>query len=136
MTETVPGIEGLVALPSPFAARETLDRFEACVRRKGLLVFARIDHAAGAARIGKRLRPTELLIFGHPQGGTPLMETVQTLGIDLPLRALAWEDAAGQVWLGYNDPGYLARRHGLVESPAAEALSRALAALATASLEG
>jgi uncharacterized protein (DUF302 family) len=86
-----------------------------------LHVFARIDHAAGA---------TELLIFGNPQGGTPFMECAQTVGIDLPLKALAWEDAQGQVWLGYNDPAYLAQRHGVATCPAAAKLSKALARLA------
>src|SRR5712691_8707103 len=78
--------DGLVALESPRRAKETVDRLEAIVRQKGLTVFARIDHAAGAAKIGKQLRPTELLIFGSPQGGTPLMECGQTAGIDLPLK--------------------------------------------------
>jgi len=71
-----------------------------------------VDHAAGAKKIGKDLRPTELLVFGNPQGGTPLMECAQSAGIDLPLKALAWQDASGQVWLGYNDPQFLAARHG------------------------
>ena len=79
----------------------------------GLRVFARIDHAGGAERDGMRLRPTELVIFGNPKGGTPLMQDEQTAGIDLPLKVLAWEDEAGQVWLTYNDPAWLARRHGL-----------------------
>jgi uncharacterized protein (DUF302 family) len=103
--------EGLVTVKSPYSAKETADRFEAAVKQKGLNLFARIDHATGAAKIGKTLRPTEVLIFGNPQGGTPLMECVQTAGIDLPLKALVWEDKAGQVWLGYNDPAYLANRH-------------------------
>ncbi len=71
----------------------------------------RLDHAAGAKKVGKELRPTELLVFGNPQGGTPLLECAQSAGIDLPLKALAWQDASGQVWLGYNDPQFLANRH-------------------------
>ena len=104
--------DGLIALKSPYSAKDTMTRLEDAVKQRGLNVFARIDHAAGAAKIGKTLRSTEVLIFGNPQGGTPLMECEQSLGIDLPLKALVWEDAAGQVWLGYNDPAYLAQRHG------------------------
>ena len=100
------------------------------VSRLGDGVFARIDHAAGAQKVGKTLRPTELLIFGNPQGGTPLMECAQSAGIDLPLKALAWEDAQGQAWLGWNDPAWLAKRHGAESCPAVENLRKALDALA------
>ena len=99
--------DGLIDLKSPHNAKTTMDRLEAQVKERGLNVFARIDHAAGASKIGKPLRPTELLIFGNPQGGTPFMECAQTVGIDLPLKALVWDDAAGQTWLSYNDPAYL-----------------------------
>jgi uncharacterized protein (DUF302 family) len=78
-----------------------------------MTVFARIDHAAGAAAVGLSLRPTELLIFGNAKGGTPLMQSTQTIGIDLPLKALVWQDASGSTWLSYNDPSWLAKRHGL-----------------------
>ena len=121
--------DGLVAVKSSYSAKETMNRLEASVTQRGLTVFARIDHAAGAAKIGKTLRPTELLIFGNPQGGTPLMECEQTAGIDLPLKALAWEDAAAQVWVGYNDPAYLAQRHGAASCPAVENLRKALSSL-------
>jgi uncharacterized protein (DUF302 family) len=104
--------DGLVTLASPHSAAVTMGRLEAVVKERGLNVFARIDHAAGAAKIGKTLRPTELLIFGNPQGGTPLMECAQTAGIDLPLKALVWEDAAGKTMLSYNAPDFLAKRHG------------------------
>jgi uncharacterized protein (DUF302 family) len=124
------GADGLITLKSPHAAKVTMDRLEAAVKQKGLNVFARIDHAAGAAKIGKKLRATELLIFGNPQGGTPLMECGQTLGIDLPLKALVWQDEAGQVWLGYNDPAYLAVRHGVAQCPVVEGLKKALATFA------
>jgi uncharacterized protein (DUF302 family) len=107
--------DGLVTARSSHPAKETMDRFEAAAKARGLNVFLRLDHAAGAQKIGKSLRPTELLIFGNPQGGTPLMECSQSLGIDLPLKALVWRDASGQVWLGYNDPQYLAQRHGVAE---------------------
>ena len=94
-------------------------------------VFLRVDHAAGAKKIGRDLRPTELLVFGNPQGGTPLMECAQSAGIDLPLKALAWQDASGQVWLGYNDPQFIARRHeGKDCGPVAQNLAKALAGLA------
>ena len=94
---------------------ETIDRLVETVTAAGMRVFARIDHAAGAAEVGMELRPTEVVLFGHPRGGTPLMQDRQTAGIDLPLKALAWEDEHGAVWLTTNDPQWLARRHGLGE---------------------
>jgi uncharacterized protein (DUF302 family) len=126
--------DGLIAVKSSFTVKETINRLEENVKQHGLNVLARIDHAAGAAKIGKTLRPTELLIFGNPQGGTPFMECAQTVGIDLPLKALAWEDAQGQVWLGYNDPAYLAQRHGVATCPAAAKLSKALTGLVQATI--
>jgi len=123
--------EGLVSVKSPHGVKETLDRFETAARARGLNIFLRVDHAAGAKKIGKELRATELLVFGNPQGGTPLMECAQSAGIDLPLKALAWQDAAGQVWLGYNDPKFLASRHGAGDcSPVVANLAKALAGLA------
>src|SRR5271170_5455991 len=95
---------GLMALPSARDAKETMDRLAAEVTSKGMTVFARIDHAAGAKEAGMPLRPTALLIFGNAGGGTPLMQANQTIGIDLPLKALVWEDASGKVWLTYNEP--------------------------------
>ncbi|WP_240538296.1 DUF302 domain-containing protein [Rhodoferax sp. PAMC 29310] len=124
--------DGLIALKSPVDAKTTMDRVEAQAKQRGLNIFARIDHAAGAAKIGKTLRPTEVLIFGNPQGGTPFMECAQTMGIDLPLKALVWEDAAGQVWLGYNDPAYLAQRHTVPECAVAGNIAKALAGIAQA----
>ena len=126
--------DGLVAVKSPHSARETMNRLEEAVKQRGLTVFARIDHAAGAGKIGKTLRPTELLIFGNPQGGTPFMECQQTVGIDLPLKALVWEDASAQVWLGYNDPAFLAQRHGAAACPVVENLRKALAGLVEAGI--
>ena len=128
------GADGLIAMKSPFTAKETMNRFEENAKQRGLNVFARIDHAAGAAKIGKTLRPTEVLIFGNPQGGTPLVECAQSVGIDLPLKALVWEDAQGQVWLGYNDPAYLAQRHSVAQCPAVGVLSGALSGLAEATV--
>jgi len=128
------GADGLIAVKSPFAAKETMDRFEANAQKRGLNIFARIDHAAGAVKIGKTLRPTEVLIFGNPQGGTPFMECEQSVGIDLPLKALVWQDAQGQVWLGYNDPAYIAKRHGASRCPSVEGLRKALSGLAEATV--
>ncbi|GAB2499861.1 DUF302 domain-containing protein [Arenimonas alkanexedens] len=125
--------DGLLALKSPRPAQETMDRTERAVTTRGLKVFARIDHAAGAATIGQQLRPTELLIFGDPKGGTPLMACGQSAGIDLPLKALVWEDASGQVWLGYNDPAYLVERHHIADCAAAvaENIGKSLHSLAS-----
>src|SRR5499427_3623809 len=126
--------DGLISIASSFGAKETTDRLEAEVKAKGMTVFARIDHAAGAAEVGLPLRPTEVLIFGAAKGGTPLMQAVQTIGIDLPLKALVWQDASGVTWLSYNDPGWLAKRHGLGSEVAAavNGMTAALAAVAKA----
>ncbi len=118
-------VPGLTTIKSGHPARETMDRLAAAVKAKGLTVFARIDHAEGAAAVGLSLRPTELLIFGNAKGGTPLMEAAQTIGIDLPLKALAWQDASGETWLSWNDPSWLAARHDL----SAEAVTGKLSAL-------
>lgn len=118
--------EGMVTLASPRSAKETMDRLEASVKEKGFAVVARVDHAAGAARVGKTLRPNELLIFGNPAGGTLLMECTQTAGIDLPLKALVWSDAAGRVMLSYNDPTYITKRHNAATCPAAAGMSTAI----------
>jgi uncharacterized protein (DUF302 family) len=125
--------DGLTTIRSSYGPKDTMERLEAAVKAKGLTVFARIDHAAGAAEVGLSLRPTELLIFGNAKGGTPLMQSKQTIGIDLPLKALVWQDEAGDTWLSYNDPSWLAKRHGLghqVEA-AVSAMTAALNALAT-----
>lgn len=123
--------DGLISVASRYSVKETIDRFEQAAKSNGQIIIARVDHTAGAQKIGKSLRPTELLIFGNPMGGTPLMECAQSAGIDLPMKALAWQDATGQVWLGYNDPRYLFRRHGIRECGAvADNLTKALASLA------
>jgi uncharacterized protein (DUF302 family) len=121
---------GLITLPSAHGAKATIDRLEADVKSKGLTVFARVDHAAGAKEVGMPLRPTELLIFGNAKGGTPLMQAYQTVGIDLPLKALAWEDADGKAWLSYNDPEWLVARHGATGG-LAEVIQRLSTLLAT-----
>jgi uncharacterized protein (DUF302 family) len=122
---------GLITVASKWSVGETLDRLTAALTEAGLRVFARIDHARGAEEAGLALRPTELLIFGHPRGGTPLMQDRQTAGIDLPVKALAWEDEEGQVWLTYNEAAWLATRHGLGASSknAVEAIETGLATL-------
>ena len=104
---------GLICLKSTFSVKESVDRLVHLVESKGLTVFCRIDHAANAVAAGLQLRPTEVVIFGNGKGGTPLMQATQTIGIDLPLKALAWQDAGGQTWLGYNDPVWLVERHGI-----------------------
>jgi uncharacterized protein (DUF302 family) len=110
-----------------------MDRLEAAVKANGMTVFARIDHSAGASAAGLSLNPTEVLIFGNAKGGTPLMQSVQTIAIDLPLKALVWQDASGDTWLSYNDPEWLAKRHGLTgaEAPVGN-LTAALDAVAKA----
>ncbi len=105
--------DGLVTLASAHSVKTTVDRLENTLKKKGLTVFARIDHAAGARKVDKPLPPTELLIFGNPKVGTPLVQCARTMAIDLPQKALVWEDKAGKVWLAYNDPLYLAARHGM-----------------------
>ena len=126
--------EGLTTMRSSDGPTETMKRLEAEVKAKGMTVFARIDHAAGAAEVGLSLRPTELLIFGTAKAGTPLMQTDQSIGIDLPLKALVWQDASGGTWLSYNDPGWLAKRHGLGHGVEAtvSAIAAALDAVARA----
>jgi uncharacterized protein (DUF302 family) len=126
--------DGLITVRSSYGSKETMERLEAEVKAKGLTVFAHIDHAAGAAAAGLPLRPTDLLIFGNARGGTPLMQQAQTIGIDLPLKVLVWQDEAGATWLSYNDPTWLAKRHGLGGNvqPTVDALSGALRALAKA----
>ena len=122
------------ALNSPHSAGDTMGRLKEAVKQRGPSVFARIDHAAGAAKVGMTLRPIELLIFGNPQGGTPLTVCEQTAGIDLTLKALVWQEAAAQIWVGYNDPAYLAQRHGVHGCAVVENLRKVLVALAEASL--
>jgi len=124
--------EGLTTIPSHFGPKETMDRLEAEIRAQRMTLFARIDHAAGATEVGLTLRPTELIIFGNARGGTPLMQSEQTIGIDLPLKALVWEDAAGKTWLSYNEPSWIARRHGVANADAiVSKMTDLLSAIAT-----
>ena len=122
-------MDGLTTIPSSFGPKETADRLEAGAGAQGMNIFTRINHAALAAEAGMALRPTEVLLFGNPRGGTPLMQAGQTIGIDLPLKALVWQDAAGKTWISYNEPAWLAQRHGLgpgtekITSPMSQALN-------------
>lgn len=127
-------VDGLVQLQSPYAPGKTMDRLEAVVTERGLNVFARIDHKAGAEQVGEALKPTELLIFGNPQGGTPFMQCAQSVGIDLPLKALVWEDAQGTIWLGYNDPAFIAARHGVADCEVVGRLQQALEGIVEATV--
>jgi uncharacterized protein (DUF302 family) len=123
----------LVTLPSAHGATETVERLKALLAQKGIMLFAHVDHAAGARKVGLSLRPTHLLIFGNPAAGTPLMQSRQTIGLDLPLRVLVWEDEAGRVWLTYWRVAALARQHQLAGQEAAVSrLDDNLAALARA----
>ena len=112
-SDSLGSIEGLNSIQSSFGSKATMDRLEAEIRAKGLNVFARIDHAAGATEVGLTLRPSELIIFGNARGGTPLMQSAQRVGIDLPLKILVWRDAADNTWLSYNEPSWIAQRHGV-----------------------
>jgi uncharacterized protein (DUF302 family) len=130
-------MNGLITVVSALSPKDTMDRVETEVVARGMTVFARVDHAAGAEAAGLPLRPTELLVFGNARGGTPLMQAAQTIGIDLPLKILVWEDADGRTRLAYNNPEWVAERHGLgpqVE-PATKAMRAALDAIARATTD-
>lgn len=105
------GVNGLITKKSHHSATETLDRLEKILRSKGITIFARVSHTKNAKGVGVELRPTELLIFGNPKLGSHFFTSKQTAGIDLPMKAVTWQDEKGQVWLGYNDPKYIAKRH-------------------------
>lgn len=104
---------GLTAKPSKYSVADTIDRLEKIAKAKGITIFARVDHAGEADKAGLKMRPTQLLIMGNPKAGTPVMIAAPSAAIDLPLKALAWEDANGKVWLGFNSGEYLKQRHGI-----------------------
>jgi uncharacterized protein (DUF302 family) len=104
---------GMVHLSSPYPVEETLKRLDGALQSRGLTVFARVDHSGEAEKVGMKMHPTKLVIFGSPKGGTPVMLAAPTLAIDLPLKALVWEDAGGKVWLSYNTAEYLKQRHNI-----------------------
>ncbi len=106
---------GIVTVQSSYSVQTTLDRLTKIMTSKGLTIFARVDHAAGAKKVGMEMAPTQLLIFGNPKLGTPLMKSNRQIGLDLPLKALAWRDDDGKVWVSYNDPAYLKQRHGITD---------------------
>ena len=105
--------DGIVRVKSNYSVEETVQRFKSIAKEQGLNIFGTVNHQAGAASVNQELRPTQVIIFGNPAAGTPLMQCNQTAGIDLPQKALVWQDENGQVWLGYNSPQYLSRRHKL-----------------------
>lgn len=115
-SDSLANADGLTTVQSQYCPKDTMDRLEAEVRAQGVNIFARIDHAAGAREAGLELRPTEVVIFGNARGGTPLMQLGQTVGIDLPLRALVWEDAEHKTCISYNEPSWIAQRHGLTDA--------------------
>jgi uncharacterized protein (DUF302 family) len=130
------GPEGFVRKPSHHPVPETVDRLVSVLQSQGMTVFARIDHAAEAKKVGLKMRPTHLLVFGNPKGGTPLMVIAPTVAIDLPFKALVWEDEGGKVWLGYNSPEYLKKRHGIEgKDEVLKALAGALDAMTDKALE-
>ncbi len=127
---------GIIKIKSKHTVAETINKLEAVLNKKGMTVFKRVNHAAGAEKAGLKLRPTELLIFGNPKVGTPLMLCSQTAALDLPLKALAYKDENGQVWLAYNDPGYIAKRHHVSNcSQVTNKMSKALANFSKAATE-
>jgi len=121
--------QGLRVLPSRHNAVETLERLEAVIARQGMAVFARIDHGAAAEKVDLELRPTVVVFFGNPRAGTPAMRATPTLAIDLPLRILIWQDEKG-TWLAYNEPGWLFRRHGVIDDGTADIMNDVLASIA------
>jgi len=112
-------VPGLVRRPSQHSVTVTIDRLESALKQRGILVFARIDFSADAARAGLSMPPEQLLVFGNPRAGTPLMLASPSVGLDLPLKVLAWADPAGQVWVAYNDPQYIVQRHAVPAALAA-----------------
>jgi uncharacterized protein (DUF302 family) len=104
---------GIIDIPSNHSVDETVERLKSILQSKGITLFALIDHSGEAEKVGMKMPPTKLLIFGNPKGGTPLMLAAPSIAIDLPLKILVWQDAQGKVWLSYNTPEYLQQRHGL-----------------------
>ena len=127
---------GIIKIKSKHTVTETIDKLETVLNNKGMTIFKRVDHAAGAKKAGLKLRPTELLIFGNPKVGTPLMLCSQTAALDLPQKALVYKDESGQVWLAYNDPAYMAKRHSIqgCEKPI-QKVTNALAKFVSAATE-
>ncbi len=130
------GAEGVITLKSHYDVNTTVNRLQAALEKKGMTLFTRVDHAAGAKRVGKSLPPTQLVIFGNPKIGTPLMHCAPSVAIDLPQKALIWQDAAGQTWYSYNDPAFLAHRHHIDDcKPILAKIAKALGAFAHAATD-
>ena len=135
MDTVLPADTGLVTLPSAHDAASTVERLKALLAQKGIELFAHVDHAAGAEKVGLSLRPTQVLIFGNPKAGTPLMQSRQSIGLDLPLRVPVWEDEEGKPWLTCRREEELARRHHITErDEAVKALGAGLDGLARAAV--
>jgi len=113
MSNPISNENGIINVPSNHSVDETVERINNILQTKGITLFALIDHSGEAEKVGMKMRPTKLLIFGSPKAGTPLMLAAPSAAIDLPLKILVWEDAGGKVWLSYNSPEYLQHRHGL-----------------------
>jgi len=119
MASAIDTNRGIIRIPSNYSVIETMDRLDASLKERGIKVFARIDFSGDAERAGIPLRPEQMLIFGNPKAGTPLMVAVPSVGLDLPLKALAWEEPDGRIWIAYNDAKYIVDRHGLASDFAA-----------------
>ena len=133
---SLPANAELIRKESPYPVAETADRLEAAAKARGLIIFVRVDHAAGAKKVGQELRPTVLIVFGSPATGTPLIQAEQTMGLSLPLKALAWQDAAGKVWLGYDTPAGVAAERGVApDHPVVGQVTKALGALTDAAIK-
>ena len=131
----VAAADGIISVASKFDPAETMQRFESVLKNKGMKVFARVDHRKGAESVGLELRPTELILFGNPKAGSPLMQCTQSIALDLPQKALVWEDENGKVWLSYNDPVYLKNRHKVTGCDAAfTKIRQALAGMVNAAV--
>lgn len=134
---SVHAADGVISLPSAHDVATTTQRLVKALEAKGMRIFTQVDHAAGAASVDLELRPTHLVIFGNPKVGTQLMQCHQTAALDLPQKALIWQDEDGRVWLSYNDPVYMAKRHGIEDcGPVVEKIQQALANFARAATEG
>ena len=128
----VQAAEGMITVQSAHSVAETVNRLEKSLSAAGFKIFARVDHGAGAKSVNMPLPPTELLIFGNPKGGTALMQSQRTVGIELPLKYLVWEDADGKVMVGWNDPAWFTQRHGIDDrAPVVAKVTGALKKFAT-----
>jgi len=131
---TLQAADAYILQKSPYSVNETLDRLEVVLKKKGITVFARVDHKAGADKVGLNMQPTQLLIFGNPKMGTPLMNENRLMGLDLPMKALAYKDAASQVWLAYLNPAELQQRHNIKNQTVINKMTQALNGLTSKAL--